>query len=147
MEDSRLRDPSEIHPGPACAYRAALWLLGALVVYALSWAIVVLASLSGHGPEVWLGLDLGNVTREAPLHIYALFFTQIALFCVAFLVLVRRRRAALWWFAAGAVTHAAMWLSMTTSPYYAGEFGYGVLVIEAAITLALVLARHQGQLH
>lgn len=127
-------------------YRVTLCLMGVLVAYAVSWAVVILATLAGNGPARWFGIDIGNLTRETPLLVYVLFFGQVALFLMALASLVGRRRVTLWIFAAGAGTHAAMWLTMTASTYYSGELGYGVLMLEAMIALGLILARRRNQL-
>ena len=115
----------------------ALFALHTFILLYLAIAIPVLAS--GLWPENLFGLDGTNMVRHASSFKIGGLYVLLGLTIISLVLLLRRSSWVFVTYTLAVVGHAAVWVSNMDNPYYNGEAGYLIFMVEvpAGILLAL----------
>ncbi len=130
-------DRSAISPFSRTTKAVALF-FGMQIFILLYVGIAIPVLISGLWPENLMGMDGANMVRNASPFTLGGVYVLLGLTIVSFVLLVKRSAWVFLTYTLAVVGHAAVWVSNTTNPYYHGEIGFFIFMIEvpAGILLA-----------
>lgn len=134
---------SPLNKGPE--WRVAIILLSLQLAYIALWVVAISSVLLGDADIRLLNIDISNAVRVAdPLVIVAVYLVGTGL-VIGLALAVRRSRWTLLPVMMAYLTHVSLWVLNTSNPYYKGEGGYGMIIVEVIVIAMLVSAmtRHR----
>ena len=129
---------SPLNKGPE--WRVAIILLSLQLAYVALWLVAISSVLLGDADIRILDIDISNAVRVAdPLVIVAVYLVEAGL-AVGLYMAIRRSRWTLLPVMLAYLTHVSLWVLNTSNPYYKGEGGYGMIIVEVIVIAMLVSA-------
>lgn len=129
---------SPLNTGPE--WRAAVILLSLQLAYIALWLLAITSTLLGDADIRILNIDISNAVRVAdPFVIAAAYMVGVGL-AVGLYFATRRSRWTIVPVMLAYLTHVSLWVMNTSNPYYKGEGGYGMIIVEVIVIAMLVSA-------
>lgn len=129
---------SPLNNGPE--WRIAIILLSLQLACIALWLVAISSTLLGDTDIRLLNIDISNAVRVAdPLVIAAVYLVGAGL-AVGLYMAIQRSRWTLLPVMLAYLTHVSLWVLNTSNPYYKGEGGYGMIIVEVIVIAALVSA-------
>lgn len=133
-----------LNKGPE--WRIAVALLSLQLAYIALWLVAISSTLLGDSDIRLLDIDISNAVRVAdPVVIAAVYLVGAGL-AVGLYMAIRRSRWTLLPVMLAYLTHVSLWVLNTSNPYYKGEGGYGMIIVEVIVIAMLVSAMTRQRL-
>ena len=108
------------------------------LIYMSFWAGIIFIVKAGLWTHDWLGFDGDNIVGAASAFQIGMVFVVTSLILLSLILILRLSKLTLYVYLLSIIAHFIMWISLLDNDYYSGEFGFYVIMVEAAVTILIL---------